>query len=559
MSATDVLVAGEQARIAVSQLLAHPQQVPAIEIDPLARAGQPIAVLAIGTPDASVLIDPTRTPCLAEMLSADRPWAAYDAKNVHHALLRTVGTGPNRWACIRLSEIVLAGGRDVSLELAAIASRYGEPPPPAAQAGFAELAALSRSLARLVAAQIPALRKDNLTRVSRIEAAAVSPIAAMESAGMPFDEPRWRALTQATSKQRGELREQIARLASQATKVMLFGPSVEWLDNDHQLVGMLRAHGLQVPNARRETLAALPEPWGPLLGRYRELTKVLNTYGESFLTHVAADGRIHPTFAQIGASTGRMACHSPNLQAMVKESEHHACFRCAEGRRIVTADYGACELRILAEMSRDPTFQDAFARGEDVHAAVASSVFGVRVSKTERPELRQKAKAINFGLVYGMGAGGLARAVGTDRRQAEELLEKYFTTFPAIRSFLERTAEQAAQRGYAQTMTGRRLYLDFGSDRDSHAQASRIAKNMPIQGTSADITKIALARVHARLAKLSRAELVNAVHDELVVECEAGEAEAVAAATQEEMILAAKEILTHTPIAVDVEIGDYWQ
>jgi DNA polymerase I len=174
--------------------------------------------------------------------------------------------------------------------------------------------------------------------------------------------------------------------------------------------------------------------------------------------------------------------------------------------------------------------------------------------------LRQKAKAINFGLVYGMGAAGLAHAVGTNLREAEILLEKYFTTFPSIREFLTATAHEAMERGYAQTLSGRRLYLfKSGPDRAARAQAERIAKNMPIQGTSADITKIALARIHHCLASFTDAFLVNAVHDELVIECRQDDAKTVAKTVQTEMVAAAKELLPNTPVAVDIEIDTIWR
>ncbi|MBI3179669.1 MAG: DNA polymerase I, partial [Deltaproteobacteria bacterium] len=313
-----------------------------------------------------------------------------------------------------------------------------------------------------------------------------------------------------------------------------------------------------VPDARRETLAQMPPPLGPLLARYRELSKMASAYGETFLAHVGPDGRIHPQFEQIGASTGRLSCQRPNLQAIVKDAPHRTCFRVAAHRRLVMADYAACELRILAEMSGDPVFADAFRRGEDLHARVAGEMFGKPVSKTQNPELRERAKAVNFGLAYGMGAAGLARAIDTDVSQARELLTRYFKTFPRIGGFLEQSAREALARGYARTLTGRRLYLAPGDERGERAQAERIAKNMPIQGTSADIIKIALARLRPRLAAFHDCWLTNSIHDAIVVECDATEVDTVVSAVSEEMVAAGAEVLRRIPLVADLQISTSW-
>jgi DNA polymerase-1 len=368
----------------------------------------------------------------------------------------------------------------------------------------------------------------------------------------------WRGLTADAEAERKTLEARIRQHFGGVRDADLFGGTVLNLDSDQDLKAALHALGHAVPDVRRETVAALPPPLGDELSRYRELFKIVSAYGDSFLAHVAKDGRVHPIFEQIGASTGRMACHSPNLQAVVKGTPHRGCFHTAPGRRLVIGDYSACELRILAEMSGDPVFAEAFGRGEDLHARVASEVFGKKVSKTENPDLRERAKAINFGLAYGMGAGGLARATGSSVTQAKDLLERYFKTFPRIRAFLEHSAADALARGYARTMTGRRLYLDVGEDREARGQAERIAKNMPIQGTSADITKIALARLRRRLVSFHDAAIVNTVHDEVVVECDEVEADPVKDALGDEMRQAGAEVLHTIPVGVDVTVSTKW-
>ena len=480
------LLRGQPGFAAVRRLL-ESHGVPAVAIDPAARHGDPISVLAFATPERSVLIEPGGIDGFGAWLTClDRPLAADHAKEVHAALLRTNGAGPSRWACTHLCALLLAAGRNVDTSLENTARSHDAPIPPPLEAGFAELGEHARAVAVLVDKLIPSIKQAGMGWVSRIEAAAVAPIAEMEYRGMPFDAERWRSLTAAAQQERQELEKQILGRFSAVLDTDLFGGAVLNLESDQDLKRALHATGHAVPNTRRATLAALPPPLGAELMRFRELFKIVSAYGESFLEHVANDGRIHPTFEQIGASTGRMACQRPNLQAVVKSGPHRSCFHTAENRRLVIADYSACELRILAEMSGDPVFAESFSRGEDLHARVASEVFGKPVSKTENSDLRDRAKAINFGLAYGMGVGGLARAIGSDLNTATQLLRRYFDTFPRIGSFLQDAAHQALQRGYATTMTGRRLILDVGDDHKSLAQAERIAKNMPIQGTSAE-------------------------------------------------------------------------
>ncbi|HSI05264.1 MAG: DNA polymerase [Myxococcota bacterium] len=545
------LLRGADALERARSLFQDPKAIVGVEADRDSR-GAPPRVIALGTANDSLAIDVAGTPGMTALLGAhDRPFGAVHAKALHRVLLR-LGEGPlpSRWADAVIAEQLLLGGREGSIDPDAVAMRHLREPLPSAETGLESLKARASAIARLVAAQIPRLREDELVLTSRLEAAAVAPIAEMEAKGMPFDAQRWKGIDAEVRAEQKDLRAKIMPHFAKVTGNDLFGGATLNLDNDNELKKALAAIGHRVENAKRETLQRLPEPLGPLLARYREVMKLVSAYGEAFLEYVGADGRLHPTFTQIGANTGRMACHSPNLQSMVKDSPHRTCFRVAEDRALVTADYGACELRIIAELSGDPVFAEAFARGEDLHARVATAIFGKPVSKNENPELRQRAKAVNFGLAYGMGAQGLARAIDTDVNQARQLLERYFKSFPRIRAFLERSAEEGLSRGFARTMTGRRLYLE-----GERSQLERIAKNMPIQGTNADITKIALARLRGRLGT---DRLVNVVHDEIVCECAKVEAEDVATAMREEMVAAGAQVLKTIPLTVDVSVGEIW-
>ena len=523
--------------------------------NPAALGGGALELLALATAEQAVIVDAQRTPLGPWLVQVGR-LAAHPAKALHRALLRAFGQGPARWGCVQLSEQVLLSGRDAPLDLASIAARHQVQAPPAIEDGLAAMAQHAQCLAQLVQRQGQALNQAGLQAVSRLEAAAVAPIAEMEQRGMPFDAARWTRLAHTHASEQVALRQQILLHLGQRGDRDLFGAAALNLDSDQELLTVLRALDYKVPNARRRTLAALPAPLGPWLERYRTLTKLASAYGTAFLDKVGSDGRLHPTFEQIGASTGRMACHSPNLQAMVKGTEHRACFRASGDRQLVVADYAACELRILAEMSGDPVFLEAFARGDDVHARVASSIFGKPVSKHQNVELRQVAKAVNFGLAYGMGPAGLARTLQMELEPARRLLQQYFRTFPRIRSFLENTARQALQRGYAQTLAGRRM--DLSSLQNDPRAAERVAKNMPIQGTNADIIKIALARLRQALTAHPNSWVVNCVHDELVVECPAAVANAVAHTVQHEMVAAGAALLKTVPVTVDVQITAVW-
>lgn len=552
-----LLLSGEEARQASEALLADCEGPPAVTCVDLGGQGG-LDVLALASPERAVLIDASSVAGLQDLWRRPRPFAAYDAKAVHRTLLRHGGAAPERWGCVRLSAQLLAGGRPLDLDLAAQAAAHGLAPLPPPTAGLAALAAHACGIAALVRQQAQALQRADLRQVSRLEAAAVAPIAEMEQAGMPFRTDSWRQLAATCAEQRAALGRRLAHLLDLPAHHDLFGEAVNQLDDAERLRQALERAGHPVANLRRRTLAALPAPLGPALAEFRQLSLLVSSYGTTFLQHVGSDGRVHSTFEQIGASTGRMACHAPNLQAMVKGTPHRACFAPAAERRLVVADYAACELRILAQVSQDPVFLAAFRDGVDLHAQVAARLYGRPVSRSEAPELRQIAKVVSFGLAYGMGAGGLAQTLGLRRDRAQALLEQYFRTFPRIRAYLEEAADQALQRGFAATLSGRRLYFAPDSQGAEREQMRRIAKNMPIQGTNADMIKLALADLRRRLQPLARAQIVHCIHDELLVECQADDAEAVQAALTAAMVAAGRSLLPDVPIGVDCRIATAW-
>ncbi|MDP3734864.1 MAG: DNA polymerase [bacterium] len=262
---------------------------------------------------------------------------------------------------------------------------------------------------------------------------------------------------------------------------------------------------------------------------HRELQKLLSTYIDPIPTLLDSAGRLHARFLQTGTTTGRMASEKPNLQNIPIRTERGASIRRAfiaeQGFVLAAFDYSQIELRVAAILSGDPKLTEIFKRGEDIHTAVASEVFDVPPEKVDR-EMRRRAKVINFGILYGMGVNALRENLGTDRAEAERFMREYFETYTGLRDFLERTKAEAHRRGYTETLFGRRRSFEGIRSPIAHirAMAERMALNAPIQGTSADLIKLAMIRVdeHVKREGLrGDAFLILQVHDELVYEvCE---------------------------------------
>ena len=409
-------------------------------------------------------------------------------------------------------------------------------------------------------------------RVARLECLVTRAFAGLEHRGLPIDFDRWRALVDDEKQAAATAKARIFEVAGDLVPRDLFGVAELNLDAEFEVRKLLeRATGRTLESTGKAVLASLEHPLADAILAFREPWKIVTTYGDAFLEHVGdipadADvegrriGRLRSTFIPLGASTGRVACRDPNLQNLPKDQRFHDALRAPRGRVLVTADYATCELRIVAELAEDPVFVAAFDRGEDLHSTVASTMFGKPVSKTVNPDLRQRAKAINFGLVYGMGPGALASSLGVDRAAGEALLAQYFKTFPRIRDYLDCSVDVALRRGYSETILGRKLRYPAEQLRADNARGefSRIMKNMPIQGTSADMTKLAMVRIHERLGGLGRAGLVNTVHDELVVECDAADGDTIARLVEDEMSEAHRTLLRRVPPSVEVHVGPVW-
>lgn len=313
-----------------------------------------------------------------------------------------------------------------------------------------------------------------------------------------------------------------------------------------------------------DTLEKL-RPYHPIINEildFRTVSKLKSTYGDGLLQALSSDGRLHTSFKHAYTQTGRLSSAEPNLQNIP--------VRTAEGREmrrffvagspeyvLVDADYSQIELRILAALSEDDTMVEAFVKGDDIHTATASQVFGVSPEQVTS-EMRKSAKAVNFGIVYGISDFSLAGDIGVTKKEAAAYIEGYFAKYPKVRSYLEELCENGASNGYVSTLFGRRRYIPELSSTKKTLQAlgKRLAMNTPIQGTAADIIKIAMVRTEKALSESGLdARLILQVHDELIVEAKREDAERVCEILKHEMENAADLCV---PLYVEINVGDSW-
>ncbi|MDV3255687.1 MAG: DNA polymerase I [Lysobacter sp.] len=323
------------------------------------------------------------------------------------------------------------------------------------------------------------------------------------------------------------------------------------------------------PSANEEALEAIADlhELPRVILDYRSLAKLRSTYTDKLPLMINAEsGRVHTSYHQSGAATGRLSSSDPNLQNIPIRTDDgrriRKAFIAPEGRRIVACDYSQIELRIMAHLSEDPALLRAFASGADIHKATAAEVFG-KTLETVEPGERRAAKAINFGLMYGMSAFGLAKQLGVSRGEAQDYIGLYFSRYPGVREFMDRTRQQARDQGYVETVFGRRLYLENIGARNQglRAGAERAAINAPMQGTAADIIKRAMVDIDGWLAGYrsgggdAPALMIMQVHDELVFEVEAGFVDTLLAEVVPRMAAAAE---LKVPLVVDSGVGMDW-
>ena len=342
--------------------------------------------------------------------------------------------------------------------------------------------------------------------------------------------------------------------------------------NSPKQLGEVLFEKLGLPHGRKtktgystdaETLEKL-RPCDGIIDRilsYREISKLRSTYGDALCAQADENGRVHTQFNQCGTATGRLSSNDPNMQNIPVRGELgrelRRYFRAPEGRVLIDADYSQIELRLLAVISGDRAMCDAFNSGADIHASTAAQVFGLSPDEVT-PELRGRAKAVNFGIVYGIGDYSLAQDLGISRREAGEYIAGYLASYPGVAGYLEKTVADAKRDGYTSTVFGRRRYIPELSSRNKNLVAfgERVAKNSPIQGSAADIIKIAMIDVHRRLEEEGLdARLILQVHDELIVEAAEKDCERAAELLRSSMENAYRgEVL----LRADVSVGRTW-
>jgi DNA polymerase-1 len=450
-------------------------------------------------------------------------------------------------------------------ELDDLAAEYGvealpQPEPEEETAALVRAAEVPRRLAGPLRARLRERGSEEL--YDRIELPLTAVLAAMEDAGVKIDTYRMGEIT-------ARLADRVEELESKAFE--LAGEEF-MLGSTQQLARVLFEKLGLTPGRKGKTgystdtrvlrtirhdheIVEVIEEW-------RELTKLLNTYLGPLPALLGDDGRLHTTFNQAVAATGRLSTSNPNLQAIPIRTELgreiRSAFVAEPGHRLVSADYSQVELRILAHVSGEPRLREAFARGDDIHAATAAEVLGKEQATLTKDE-RNIAKMVNFGIIYGISAFGLSENLEIPREQAQQYIDTYLARFPMVQDFIERTIEQAERDGYVTTLLGRRRPVPEirAQNRQTHSLGERLAVNSVMQGTAADVIKVAMVNIFRRLQEEGRSSrLVLQVHDELLVEAPDAEVSTVKELVRSEMCSAYP---LDPPLAVDVGAGDNWR
>ncbi len=476
---------------------------------------------------------------------------------------------------VMLAERVL-GASPQLVSLAAIARRYlGLTLDKSIRLSFAKGGTLTeeqiRYAARDAAVLLPIYQKQkqalegaHLTHVTQLEFDTLPALAEMELAGLKIDVDQWKAHVREHEEKRNHARRELLEMLRPANpQLSLFDdyPSSLDLDSPKQLLKVLAQVGIHVADTSESTLKQVAHPITDKLLEYREHQKILTMYGMNFLEMIQpATGRIHPDFQQIGAGTGRLSCQNPNVQQI--PTNLRGCFVAQPGYKIIGCDYSQSELRLLAQLSRDPVLCEAFQSGADLHAITASRIFKVPLQNVTATQ-RHQAKTINFALMYGEGPTALAAQLGISEYEANHLIEGYFKTFSQVRLWLEKAAQDAVEKGYSTTLLGRKRYFQIPDSLDPDFKRKislirRQGKNSPIQGSNADMIKLALVELHEQLQSYD-ACIINCVHDEIVVQAAEEQAEAVREVVEQAMVKAGEYFIKSVPVKVEAKIGDRWQ
>ncbi len=499
--------------------------------------------------------------------------AKFDAKFIKHNFGVDIG---GLFDTLLASQLVSAGDIEERHGLEAIAGRYLNEAVDKSERlsnwefelSESQLQYAARDAAVLIPLReklVEKIRSNDLIDCAKLEFDCVMPVVDIELTGFYMNKHRWLEQLAIVEERRGELANELQEMLGEgAAQASLFGPpraNIN-LDSQQQVTEALNRLGIPLPDSTRNWKLqplALQYPVVAKLLEYRTMQKALTSYGQNMVELInPKTGRLHADFRQIGAPTGRFACTNPNIQQVPHAAEYRRCFTgYPDGRQLIIADYSQIELRILAEFSGDQAFTNAFKSGADLHRVTAAQVFGVAEDQVTK-EQRDFAKRLNFGVVYGIGASRFSMMTGVGVSDAENILRRYFLTYRGLDTYLRESANRAVDEKQARTGSGRLVRFNYDpSDRQQVSMTQRNGKNAPIQGTSADILKRALRLLNDELRDTS-AQIVNIIHDEIVVEVNEGEAQAVAAKVERAMISAGEEYVHNVPVTVESHIASEW-
>jgi DNA polymerase-1 len=519
----DYELISDQSRLAeVAELLAHEK---VLGVDTETTGLDPhtseLLLLQISTLDKVYVVDARRVVSLALkpiLENAEILKVAQNAKFEYEMLRQQAGISLAGIFDTMLAERMLTAGIGREISLKAIAQKYvgavldksvRETFYKLAQHGDAYLAPEQlHYAARDAFIMIPIwqtqnrdLKKQRLVQTAELEFRCIAAVGDLELAGVQIDVQRWRKIIADVAVQRDKAQEELSELLAPASmQATMFGvPSIN-LNSSTQLMEAFATLGVDLPDTMEATLVKFDHPAVAKLLEYRAHEKTLSAFGENVLGLInPSTGRIHPDFNQYGADTGRFSCTKPNIQQIPATSDFRKCFVAAPGYKLVTSDYSQAELRILAELSGDPAFVEAFRSGQDLHTLTASQMFGVGVDQVQKSQ-RSAAKAINFGLAYGMGPGGLAPRLGVTLDEAKDLISRYFKAYPGIQRWLDKAGRDAVRLGYSVTPLGRKRFYNLPDEslkryseddwRKQIAAIERQGKNSPIQGCVVGGTRV---------------------------------------------------------------------
>jgi DNA polymerase I-like protein with 3'-5' exonuclease and polymerase domains len=413
---------------------------------------------------------------------------------------------------------------------------------------LAYAAADAAVLPDLYAALTAKVRAAGLTRAADIEGRCLPAMAWLCQSGAPLDAEGWETLAREAADEAKALSDKLGAEAPPLPGSLLLGEGWNW-DSPAQVKEVFAALGVKLDKTDDDALAAVNHPLAELIRQYRSKQKLAGTYGLSWYGDALQNGRVHAGWKQIGAESGRMACASPNLQNLPRDHRYRCCFRAPAGRVLVKADYSQVELRIAAKIAGEKAMLDAYTRGEDLHTQTARKVLGI---ETVTKQHRQLAKALNFGLLYGMGVNGLRMyaqsqyGVALTQEEARDYRQAFFTAYPGLARWHRSITDGSLD---TRTLANRR-----------RADVTRFTEklNSPVQGTGADGLKMALALLWERRAECPGAFPVLVVHDEIVVEADADKADGAAAWLKQAMLDGMAPLIAPVPVEVEVEVAATW-